>query len=332
MIDQTTDKNHSKLHYLYNAVKFPTFVKEAELDVNPSELPTTAFADRINRVYPIDSPANTWLSHLYFSKYATEEYNEYELERINNIFKEAAKLWKIDLNYKFTERFLKESAEIKEPIIKYRHENTILAEVHICAPEDLQKTADDILNNYDKYTYTIRRDVARQILKTAEDMNIELNTLRRSSLEKTAGFGVGLTDSAVNMLSTRKNLLKTNPEVCKKIDEAITMTKQADKDGILKPITLQKIAGFIDAIDRLTDLHHPFLTTAPEQNLFSMTVQDNKNLEKHAVVLSNNKLISRNKLHNNKEAVDKYLKAVCNTDSISKITAHEADGLLKILL
>jgi hypothetical protein len=331
MIDQISDKNHSKLHYLYSAVEFPQFVKEAEItEYNRNEIPASAFADKYNRRYPIDSPASTWLSNLYFQKYAAEYYNDYQYSEIKDKLHKAANLWNVDLDYKFKKEFIEKNAADNTHTIMYKHGSQILAKVHICAPEDLEKVAEDILINYKKYTYDIRKNVAQQILKTAVDMNITFERDCQSALEKTAGWGVGTTDHVLNILNTRKNLLKDKTEICGKIDESIEMVKKAEDRGFVKYAALQKIAGFVDAIDRLTDLHHPCLN-APEIDLFSKTIQDQKDIEKHAVILPNQKIILKSKLESNKEAVDKYLDEVCNKKKLNEISSHQADYLTKIL-
>jgi len=333
MTDQITDKNHSKLYYLHNAVDFPSFVKEAELitEEESKELPTAAFADKTNRRYPIDSPSNTWMSNLFFTKYAEDVYNDYEYSEVQTHIENAARLWDIDLDYKFNEAFLKEAAEQTDPVIKYTHNNETVAEVHICAPEDLEKVAADILQNHRKYTYDIRRNVAQQILKTAADMNLDFEHDCRDALEKTAGYGITTSDRALNTLNIRKALLKDNTDVTERIDSAIEMVKTASDRGFVPHNLLQKIAGFVDAIDRLTDLHHPSLNAAPELALFSVTLQDRQELEKHAVVLPNKRIVSRGQLESNKEAVDKYLKDVCDKDNVNNITPHQADYLVELV-
>ena len=93
-MDITEDTLHSTLLHLCDGGKAPDYVMEA----NPNDmtkdavakLPDALFADRVNRRYPIDSKASTWLSAAYFAK--TAEDDGYSSGVMKNIVEKTIKL------------------------------------------------------------------------------------------------------------------------------------------------------------------------------------------------------------------------------------------------
>ena len=100
--DQSTDFSHKELYAFLNNRQVPEFVKNAELssteDLN--KLPGPSFADPFHRLFPIDNPANTFISEVYFTNKQAElqkKYGQKFTEEIGTRLKQAAELHKISV-------------------------------------------------------------------------------------------------------------------------------------------------------------------------------------------------------------------------------------------
>jgi len=93
-MDITDDTLHSNMLRIFRDGKVPEYV----LDANPNDmtkaatakLPDALFADRVNRRYPIDSKASTWLSAAYFAKTASGD--AYSSEALRGLVRDTIKL------------------------------------------------------------------------------------------------------------------------------------------------------------------------------------------------------------------------------------------------
>lgn len=334
MLDHVTDKNHAVLYALYKTVSFPEFVKTASIHdtEDASGLSASAFADELHKRYPIDTPADTWLSNLFFQKVGKEQYTPARRVEIQETLDKAAKLWNIDLNY--CETPIQKTASTAQAVIEFKQKDLPLFKIQVNAPQDLEKIAADITHNYRKYTYDTRKQVARQLLSTASEFNYSFSPDWQNILEKTASYGVSDETTVVAALQKRKRFLQKNAAVCEKIDTAITSVKGLCKDpdkNIFKPSVMEKIATFVDAIDRLTDLHqHPAFTQGAEQDLFRITPTGLKTINKTATI-TNNHLFSNQKLAENKDKVAAYVKDVCGKEDIKQLTKSQLIELNTIL-
>lgn len=74
-MDITSDVLHSTMYKVCKAAGAPKYVIDSvPMDKEAADkLPDALFADRVNRRYPIDSKASTWLSAAYFAKTAEED-------------------------------------------------------------------------------------------------------------------------------------------------------------------------------------------------------------------------------------------------------------------
>lgn len=327
MLDHTEDKNYSTLYSISRDVDFPSFVKEAEVRDHSElkDLDNKAFADRQNRRYPIDTPADTWLSYCYFMKNASD-LTEPENIRIHMNIVDASELWNIDLPEFNTEDEINKEAE-EQTYIQYTED----IKTPVNTAEDIQKLASDIIDNWRKYTYEIRHSVAKQLLKTASAKKWNIDNKTKNLLEKSAGMGFSTLDRVKNVINFRKYLIR-DAEIKKGLDK---LQKKAEEnavmDSFISPEVTEKIAGFIDAVDRMAVLYHPSLNSA-ENDLVQVTVSNRKNLQKHAVILPNNHIVSKKDIEKNKEAVNGYLSEICGTDSLDKMTPKQADFLVSNII
>ena len=323
MFDVVSDVNRAGFFKIAKMVELPDFVKEAELttveDING--LRSAAFADSTNRKFPIHTAADTWLSWAYFCKHGQKSYGESEMSKIASKITEAAALWKVQLPRFYFEKLAAEAVKIK---YVYRGQEKAATEVH--SVEELEKIAQDLLTNRARYPYEMRRDAARQVLSavTCFDFQFPINTER--SLQKMAAYGAGTLDETLKVLQVRKIAVK-DKVLSDKLAEAQDIVKEAAAQGLLRPDLLDKMASFVDAIDRLSDMHVKYNhgLQSPEEGLFSITVKDMDDLHKHGIKLSDGTLIS------DKEAKSSKIRQLLENLTGQKIAADTVVGMLKEL-
>ena len=283
MLDQFNDSNKSGIFALSKVLDFPEFVKEAHIDPDErASLPTQAFADTVNRRFPVHTRAHTWLSAGYFSKYADQD------PGIQQTLDDACKSWGI------------EPPVPREPVAKEaRYTINYPAPCNhssaINNADDLIKVAEDI-SAHGRYPLSVRMSVARQVLRAPEDLQINLP--RGPELHKIAGYGVGLETTAITVLRQRELMSeKAWPECAQGFKEASEHTRAVAVKGVLSPEFTTKLAGMVDAFDRFSQAHTRYSQNfqAPER-LFECTTRDIDDVQDSAVWLSTGNMVSRHSL------------------------------------
>jgi len=328
MIDHLRDKNGSCLYNLSKIFVFPAFVKQANIqEKDYLELPSDAFADPVNRLYPLNSPADTWLSAVYFSKYGSCDVPEHH-KQVARRLAEAASLWNIELpkqaadikelarkvegpELKVDEAMEQlETDEEKEQLlaelrkkearihVKYKIGDEQYADAWVESPEDFRKIADDLLAHRAKYPYEMRRDVARQLLSAPPPLRASMTAPMEVLLNKTAGYGVATVADVMETLRCRAVLYRRQHSDCPQFVEKLAEIKDdiaaSAHEGFISPGVLDKTAALIDAMDRLAHLHDRWdRDLEPPENLFRFTGKDADDFRKHAVMLANGRFVSR---------------------------------------
>jgi hypothetical protein len=344
-VDQITDKNHAELYKLLSTVEAPEFVKEAALsdEEDKASLPKTAFADSLNRLYPIHTKADTWLSAAFYYKQASkrDETVEKQLEK-------AAQLW--DVNIEGIKNALqanmdKQASESAPTyVVDLAFDGKSYAKIPVETPADLQKTAEYILNSSSSFPYAIRRDASRQILELMPKLQASFRADLEVSLQKTAGQGTCTVENAKALVKNRASLYKTRQrDLPAKLDEALTLLDKTASEMVPPPM-LEKLASMLDAMDRLVNLHYKYAQgkdtfNAPEHALFQVTPRDIQDFKENAVVLSNGAVFSKQALQDNplvktllsdvfnmqvKDAADMYAK-------LEAMPGKDADVVTEIL-
>jgi len=280
MLDQFNDSNKSGIFALSKVLDFPEFVKEAHIDPDErASLPTRAFADTVNRMFPVHTRAHTWLSAGYFSKYADQD------PGIQKTLDDACKSWGI------------EPPAMREPVAKearytINYPDPCNHSSAINNADDLIKVAEDI-RAHGRYPLSVRMSVARQVLRAPEDLQINLP--RGPELHKIAGYGVGLESAALATLRQRELMSeKSWPACVRGFKEAAEYTRAVAVKGVLSPEFTIKLAGMVDAFDRFSQAHTRYNQAfqAPER-LFECTTRDIDDIQDSAVWLSTGNMVSR---------------------------------------
>jgi hypothetical protein len=288
MLDQVQDLNQAGMFQLHTILEFPEFVKEAAQatmeDVRGLDLDRFAYPSQ--RMLPMHTKSNTWLSAAYLHKFGSDlPHREYEAaaERLQK----AAEYWGIEIPGP-------DDVAVPPPVpevqytITYPLQNQSLA-CTACSGEDLLKVASDMLSG-GKYPLAVRQDVAAQVLRAPAEMISALPDQMLSDLQKVAGMGIGTEQAALTAIGQRRHATQ---HYYKPIGDGLRelegMIKDASIEGLLSYEMTQKTATMLDAIDRFAGLHERYNDTfqPPERQLFNVTLADFDTFTKLAVRLPN---------------------------------------------
>lgn len=290
VMDQVTDRNKALLFRLNTLVPFPDFVKEATETTQAAadELESLAFADRQNRLFPIHTPADTWLSREYFDKFAKDEMDLTQAALIRENLDIACSFWNIPEQ---PVELLQKAAEDEGTLISYNLKGETQATARVRNQEDMDKVAVDLSENHRRYPWEMRRDVARQLLKAGYSREGQ----PMADLQKMAAYGVGSVENAMDAVQKRIGACRNRHHgMVAPLEEMQGALQKSAKNGIISPLMLDKTAGLLDAVDRFSDLHRHY--PAPEKDLFSVTVTHMDNFNKNAVKLPSGQTVEKQAL------------------------------------
>jgi hypothetical protein len=278
-------------------VEFPDFVKQADLaSVEDSVAwPSGTFADPRNRRYPIQTEADTWLSCRYFDKFAAG-YREHEYNAINDNLVGACELWGIPREASEIPQHQEKEASTSV-VVQYVLDDEVQHTSEVHGPEELLKVASDLLENKDKYPWEMRRGVGRQVLHHAQTFGIQFDQSTERDLQKTAGYGVATLHDVMSTLHNRATIHRMdNQEFVTRLISVKQDIQKTARQDLVPPETLDKVAGLLDVMDRMADLHHKWGSenfTAPEDRLYHITRRDLGNFRDGVVVLQNGRFVSK---------------------------------------
>jgi hypothetical protein len=311
-MDHTKDKNKSELYKIHTKLgEFPDFVKNASIseEEDVKFLPSTAFASPLQRLYPIHTKEDTWLSAAYFEKSASKD------PQTQKALEDACEFWNIEMP-----TFPEEKEASGDIEIEYKLGEGPSQSVFVSNDKQLMKVAEDVLNSSDRYPWDTRRDVARQVLKAAPTINATFKAPMKTMLEKVSGYGVGDLDSAVRAVTYREARIRdSHPELGEKLLVLKGLVKEGSKDGLLSPSLTEKVARSLDLIDRLSDLHGNYSgEVQPPENLFRITPSEMETFNNQSIKLASDVYVSRGDL--DKAKIRHFL-----TDTLGEKVAADAD-------
>ena len=274
----------------------PEFVKEATQTTTADiqRLPGHSFAWPSQRMLPLHTKQDTWLSAAFFHKFG-EEMPEGARSEAMVLLKKAAELWDIELPASEDVNKVYKEAGLQHTI-RYPLKDPFLCSVN--SGDELQKVAEDVMFP-GKYPLDIRREVSGQILQAPAEFIENLSIQTISDLQKVAGQGVGTEEAALNAIGQRYQATAHHWQpIGEALTELRTMVKEASTDGLLSHEMTYKTASMIDAIDRFTNLHKRYNSTfrAPECQMFNVTLADYDQFTKLAVQLPSGEWIRKEDL------------------------------------
>jgi hypothetical protein len=333
MKDYARDKNKADFYNLSLCNEIPSFVKEAHLMEEPSlyKLKGAQFADSGNRMFPINSRAETWLSAAYIQKQAHEgsTIDSSTMFRI----KEACELWDIDFESIQGDTVVHEKTASRSISISYKDDNAVHAVTSANCGDHLDKIASDILAG--NHTHVIRRNVARQLLGAKDALGHSFDRGTQISIEKVAGYGVGHISAVTQAIAQRRCAIDKS---CPHHVESLRLVEKvaaesADKDGIIQGDWLDKVASLLDAVDRQEGLNIKYndTFTSPERQLYSVCLSEVDSFRDSMVKLANGRFFMRDKFNHKK--VSEFLSDVFNKEAkdilktMEDLDARQSDTL-----
>ena len=245
----------------------PAYVKSASFAEASPRTRGSFFADQVSGELPCNSREETWASARYFSKHASEEQYRAIRADIEYNLQKAAKVYGIseDVAKVMTHTEAVKTASdsdfgwVRDGVRKYP----------MFDAEGVKLAADYFEENKFCYSFPMRREIAVNILKKAEEYGV---TGLPDGIRKTAGHGLARRDDVINELVIRA-------ELCKDADTGLALAKMAE---YLAENGQESLAGVTDEIAKLAEdvdviegwrKRYGKDMTAPEDFLFAMDVK-----------------------------------------------------------
>lgn len=298
----------SMLFRLKTAGLLPDFVLQDHLlDQKEAEgLPSSCFADPQTRTLPIHTKGNTWVSMAVFNASdAPRNHRQF----ISGMLDKAAKFWEMTEEEQRTAKealnTIQKTAEAEsvgtvDYIIKQGSREMTVSKTVIYNRDQLQKTAEHLLQNRTRFPFYTRSMAAKQLLTmmdTHRELGLEAGL--KSELQKMAGIGTTDVDTASHVIRSRALLyrkqLREKAEMLSKVAELV---KDHQTDGLVHPDFLQKVSELLDTLDRSSGYHQRYSGTfrAPELDMFRITPAQMTSIQKQAAVLTDGSLVPLQKI------------------------------------
>lgn len=248
-MDITDDTLHATLLHICKGGHAPDYV----LDTPPlskeaaAQLSDHMFADRINRRYPINSKANTWLSAAYFAKTAGAD--NYSSETMKNFVETSIKL--AADTYGIREDVDAVMATLRaKPIEKKASENDdnygwpAEHKYPMFDEHGVKLACSYFKENAFNYPPEMRKEIATRIFKKCAEYGIEANdTVRQES-----GNGFNLReDVGIELVDRVKMASHENPEAAGALAKATSTLMTMPMSNY--QANLQKFASLLDSFD-----------------------------------------------------------------------------------
>ena len=290
-MDSTTDNSFRTLWGIMKTAGTPDYLANGALvDANDAaSLPDAAFADCVNRRFPLTDKANTWASAGYFAKTASDEgYSKASADAVRSRILRAADVYGIGADVRM---MMDKIAESEKPA---QMDKTAADDAsNYCDPEhrgypvfDKEGAAlanDFFERNAYKYGHERRREIARNIMKKCAEYGIQTSEQVRMS----AGDGFPNRDTLAENLLFRANELmsrgtyKMASELCKFAKEVCECSDEdldRNRDGLFDAISgIDEMTGIDDCYDRKF--------CAPEELVFDITPGSMRDMIEDAIPL-----------------------------------------------
>ena len=263
--------------------KVPKYV----LDHSPMEKDAAAafddalFADTGKRMFPIDSPASTWLSAAYFNE-NREQVDEVARAQIESNVKMAASLWNIDKDIKDVLEFRRAEALPEDEPANYGYIDKKGGRYFPMFDDEGVKRAADYFDRYRGILPSyIRKTVAINIVKKANAGNIAVQT----SVFREAGIGVPNKIDLMDNLLDRAYMTK-DAECAAVIGNLVRAVAYCPPEEMTD--NLDKMAQVVENLDKLNGLDTQYGKTllAPADFIYSLMPKEAAEFVKDALTLN----------------------------------------------
>lgn len=286
-MDITDDNLRATLYNICKKGEAPEYVTEASplTKEAAASLPDALFADRVNRRYPIDSKANTWLSACYFAKTASTD--GYGTETMRN----------------YVESCIKLAAD------KYGIRKDVDAAMERIRSVPIEKKAADDLSNYGwpeqkkypmfdergvklaneyfsenafKYGPELRREIARNILRKSAEYGISPKDRVRTE----AGEGIQRRDfTAAQLLDRVKAGSVANTKLAMAFSDVSKTMLELPPERYVK--LMDKFAELVQAYDEANGFDDGYGKRfhSPAELMHGMSMKEAEALKEDTVIL-----------------------------------------------
>lgn len=315
-------------------VDTPDYVKSAApiRDEELARLPQVAFADPVNRKFPLHTKAAAWLAQTYFDE-AKHLYSTREAAAVQDKITKAAAYWGIAEHVKAASLTLQHThsqAPTELTDADYAMVVTTGDQKERYWPlnsaSSVKAAAATLYNKRMKFPYEWRKIAARKILHKARELGVtDIDSEAQTFLDKAASFGSALPAAAGEKLGHRALMLND-----KHRDEKIAMSKLASTVAKMKeiprPSQMEKIAAIIDQFDRSHGIYKYYDqgVETPEEICFDLTQKKAEQLRDNYVQLTTGSVIPFTALSNVK--LDKVA-AVIGDDFAKAVSAEDSLGV-----
>jgi hypothetical protein len=297
-VDAVADSNHQILHRIMQLAETPDYVKSAGvIDAEQvARLPQTAFADPVNRKFPVHTKAATWLAQTYFDE-SRHLYSTQLADRVQAQIDKAARYWNIAEHVKQASasiRATQDAGSIDLPdsdfamVVKVDGQTRRMLPIH--SVPNVKAAAAHLYNNRMKYPYEWRKTAARKILHKARELEVaDIEPEASEFLAKAASFGSSIPAQVAEKLAHRVLMLSDSPEHKREkvAMSKLVMTVKGMKD-IPAPSVMEKLAGIVDRFDREHSFYRYYDqgVETPEEIFFELTQKKAADLRDNYVQLT----------------------------------------------
>ena len=229
--------------------QIPEFVMNATLPEKEAvdQLPNSAFADDNSRVFPIDSPAATWLSAAYFAKNAAAAgYSVGMCQYIEGRLMKAAQAFGIGDSVTAIVSAIKQPPEEKQAADVAENYGWVSGtgrKYPMFDATGVKRAASYFMENRFNYPPVMRKTIAGNIMRKAAEYGVVVD----DTVRKEAGQGLPRRDTLMQELLDRARLAKS-AEASVAIGNLVESLATVGPDELMTQ--LDKIAEVIDMLDQ----------------------------------------------------------------------------------
>lgn len=182
--DQSLDTSNYGVYTLLNGIDLPMYVKEAELEEREELLKNAAetFADIHHKWYPMNSPANVYVSQAFFNEKKaelTQKFGQSYVDEVQSRLSDAATMFGItdDLNryQQVVAERREKQAKVAEPIVSLTIDDVPVTLWPVKTAEEFSKAANVFVSSLKKFPFAWRTKIAREFVEKAS--NYQVNEL-----------------------------------------------------------------------------------------------------------------------------------------------------------
>jgi hypothetical protein len=180
-LDQSSDYSNKEIYSLLRDVDLPMYVKTAELDDHDTlqNLPKEAFAEPSRKIYPLNTPARTYVSNAFFGSKKAEMskiYGAQYTSQIESSIKEAAEIFGISADLERYNNRLEKNASrsyTTRHLGEFELDGTEIKLYATKTAQDLIENAEHLNRHLKNYPFDWRVKMAQATVKLASKLSVD---------------------------------------------------------------------------------------------------------------------------------------------------------------